>query len=86
MDLGRASRDSSGFAAMEKDRELLRVPLRSQANCGFGTGLSGLHWFSVGFPAGSVGEESAFNALDTGDTGLIPGSGRSPGGRQGNPL
>ena len=26
-------------------RELLRVPLRSQAYCGFGTGLSGLHWF-----------------------------------------
>ena len=36
----------------------------------------------MGFPAGSVGEESAFNALDTGDTGLIPGSGRSP--REGN--
>ena len=26
-------------------RELLRVPLRSQAYCGFGTGLSGLLWF-----------------------------------------
>ena len=33
-----------------------------------------------------MGEESAFNALDTGDTGLIPGSGRSPGGGHGNPL
>ena len=26
------------------------------------------------------------NAVDTGDVGLIPGSGRSPGGAQGNPL
>ena len=25
-------------------RELLRVPLRSQGYCGFGRGLSGLHW------------------------------------------
>ena len=40
----------------------------------------------MGFPAGSVGEESAFNALDTGDTGLIPGSGRSPGERNVYPL
>ena len=30
----------------------------------------------MGFPGGSVGKESAFNA---GDAGLIPGSGRSPG-------
>ena len=29
----------------------------------------------MGFPGGSVGEESAFNA---GDPGSIPGSGRSP--------
>ena len=35
------------------------------------------------FPGGSVGEESACNA---GDTGLIPGSGRSPGEGNGNPL
>ena len=32
---------------------------------------------------GSMGKESACN---TGDVGLIPGSGRSPGGRHGNPL
>ena len=31
-------------------------------------------------------KESAFNAGATGDVGLIPGSGRSPGGRHGNPL
>ena len=31
-------------------------------------------------------KESACNAGDTRDAGLIPGSGRSPGGRNGNPL
>ena len=36
-----------------------------------------------GFPGGSDGKESAFNA---GDLGLIPGLGRSPGGGCGNPL
>ena len=38
---------------------------------------------SLGFPGGSDGKESACNA---GDTGLIPGSGRSPGGGNGNLL
>ena len=37
----------------------------------------------LGFPGGLDGKESACNA---GDTGLIPGSGRSPGGGNGNPL
>ena len=32
------------------------------------------------------GKESAYKAADTGDTGLIPGSERSPGGGHGNPL
>ena len=40
---------------------------------------------SLGFPGGSVGKESACSAGDAGDTGLIPGLGRSPGGRHGNP-
>ena len=35
---------------------------------------------------GSAGKESAYNAGDTGDTSSIPGSGRSPGGGNGNPL
>ena len=35
------------------------------------------------FPGGSISKESAGNA---GALGLIPGSGRSPGGGQGNPL
>ena len=37
----------------------------------------------MSFPSGSVGKESACNA---GDSGLIPGSGRSPGEGNGNPL
>ena len=33
-----------------------------------------------------MSKESACNAGDSGDVGLIPGSGRSPGGGYGNPL
>ena len=36
--------------------------------------------------SGSVGKEPACNAGDAGDVALIPGLGRSPGGRNGNPL
>ena len=36
-----------------------------------------------GFPGGSHGQESAYNV---GDLGLIPGLGRSPGIKKGNPL
>ena len=35
----------------------------------------------LGFPNVSAGKESACRAGDTGDEGLIPGSGRSPGGK-----
>ena len=37
----------------------------------------------MGFPCGSTDKESACNV---GDLGLIPGLGKSPGGRHGNPL
>ena len=37
-------------------------------------------------PDGSAGKESACSAGDTGDAGLIPGSGRPPGGGNGNPV
>ena len=36
------------------------------------------------FPDGSVDKESTCNAGDIGDTGSIPGSGRSPGDGNGN--
>ena len=38
----------------------------------------------LGFPDGSVGKESACNAEDAGDVGLISGPGRSPGVGNGN--
>ena len=38
----------------------------------------------LGFPGVSVGKESACKTGNTGDTGLIPGTGRSPGGGHGN--
>ena len=40
----------------------------------------------LGFPAGAVVKRSPANAGDAADTGSIPGSGRCPGGGNGNPL
>ena len=40
----------------------------------------------LGFPGGSVDKESACHAGDTGDTGSIPRSERSPGAGHGNSL
>ena len=42
-----------------------------------------LMWLFWGFPGGSESKESSCNA---GDPDLIPGSGRSPGERNGDPL
>ena len=39
-----------------------------------------------GFPGGSMVKNSPDNTRDTGDEGLIPGSGRSLGGGNDNPL
>ena len=39
-------------------------------------------WVSRGFPDGSAGKDSTWNAGDSEDVGLIPGSGRSSGGRK----
>ena len=48
------------------------------------------HHIYKGFPGGSVGKESICNAEDSacnvGDLSLIPGSGRSPGKGNCNPL
>ena len=41
---------------------------------------------TLGYTNGSAGKESACNAGDIGDSGWIPGLGRSPGGGNGNPL
>ena len=40
----------------------------------------------MGFPTGLVVKNLLASAGDTGDMCSIPGSGRSPGGRNGNPL
>ena len=40
----------------------------------------------MGFLGGSVFKNPPVNAGDTRDLGLIPGSGRFPGGGNGNPL
>ena len=40
----------------------------------------------LSFPYGSAGEESTCSTGDAGEMGLIPGSGRSPSERNGNPL
>ena len=41
---------------------------------------------TLGFPGGSVIKNLPASAGDTGDMGSIPGSGRCPGRRNGNPL
>ena len=51
-------------------------------SCSFPINSAMLHCLR-GFPGGSDGKASACNA---GDPGLIPGSGRSPGEGNGNPL
>ena len=45
--------------------------------------LAGVLYYKVGFPGSSGSQVSARNA---GDLGSIPGSGRSPGEGNGNPL
>ena len=50
------------------------------------TEIGCLQSFLMGFSDGSADKESACNAGDTGDMGLIPGWGRFPGGTNVNPL
>ena len=58
---------------------VLKTPITiHQLNRGFKP-----HW---GFPGGSVVKNLPASAGDIGDTGSIPGSGRSPGEGNGNPL
>ena len=51
----------------------------------FSKNLLGIYCW-VGFPGGISGKESACHCRRLRDTGLIPGSGRSPGGGHGNTL
>ena len=50
------------------------------------TYIDGIYFDHLGFLDGSECKECACNAEDTGDVGLIPGSGRSLGEGNGNPL
>ena len=68
---------SSGF--MTFSRSTFPMPLQMIQSCSF-LWLSNIPW---GFPGGSDGKESTYNA---GDLGSIPGLGRSPGKSSGNPL
>ena len=43
-------------------------------------------WLHLSFPDGSVGKESTYDAGSTEDMSFVPGSGRSPGGGNDNPL
>ena len=50
------------------------------------TGLISLHDLNMGLPGGSVVRTLPTNARAMRDTGVIPGSGRSPGGGRDSPL
>ena len=58
--------------------------------CGFSRELINLIWrilkYKKGFPGGSVVKNTSANADTSGDMGLIPGLGISPGGEKSNPL
>ena len=43
-------------------------------------------FYLEGLPTSLSGKESAWNAGEAGDAGLVSGLGRSPGGGNGNPL
>ena len=56
---------------------------------GFPSVLAGIVWnypSPLGFPGGSVVNNLPANAGNTGDSSSIPGSGRTRGGRNSNPL
>ena len=69
----------------EKTKSMATTKLLIYTHPGSEAGLDLLYFRFViwGFPGGSDGKASACN---TGDLGLIPGSGRSPGEGNGNPL
>ena len=50
------------------------------------TYIDDVYFDHLGFPDSSEGKECACNAEDTGNVGLIPELGRSPGEGNGNPL
>ena len=71
-------------AQRDGEREIQRDKERKRKNIASVVQINQLQ--TKDFPDGSAGKESACNAGDIGYAGLIPGSGRSPGGVNGNPL
>ena len=59
------------------------IPVKRETTLFFGARIDYLVAVSLDFPGGSDSKESTCNA---GDLGPIPGSGRSPGKGNGNPL
>ena len=59
----------------------LHLPFTCHERCSYSTSHT-----QFGFPGGASGQEPAANPGDGRDGGLIPGWGRSPGVRNGNPL
>ena len=74
-----AFNDSVLFNVPEYYRPFAKTDYSGLCTLGFPGGLV----VKRGFPGGSEVKETAWNV---GDPGLIPGSGRSPGGGSGNPL
>ena len=81
----------SGLAPQGKNSWWVSTQTRPHPQCYFLSSEAALraiskyawHYATLGFPGGSEVKASACNA---GDLGLKPGSGRSPGGENGNPL
>ena len=61
---------------------MVHVQKNTQHSIKLGDGI----WVVASFPGVTSGKESAANAGDARDVGSIPGSGRSPGVRNGNSL
>ena len=74
-------RRSERLSEGPKSRVKLKSVFSKAVTCGRQN--NGLPTMSMGFPCGSAGKESAYNA---GDLGSMPGLGRSPGEGKGYPL
>ena len=73
------------IVTLPPDSRLLRFnfPGMPRISTCFISAFYGMHYHPLGFPGGTVVKNLPTNA---GDTSWIPGSGRSPGGRNGYPL
>ena len=77
VDINLQTHSQSTFVAV-----LVLIPAPNQTTC-----VWHVEWINnKNLLDGSADKEPACNAGDSSDTGLIPGSGRTPGGGNGNPL